>query len=227
MKQIISAFNFFTLIRIGRHTDPKEASYAASVVGLFIGAGLLVIYSFTGGVAPFLMVVWLAVITGFLHLDGLADTFDALLSHRSKEKMLEIMKDSRIGAIGAAALILCFLGKYNAFTHIKEPWLLLVVPAFARFSAVLGGALLPYAGKAGLGKMFSSSLTPLLFIQVVPLVLILLLVSSLNFVALFFFVWFCLIFLLLFWHRQTIGGITGDGLGAMIEISELGLFLLI
>lgn len=55
--------------------------------------------------------------TGGLHLDGLADTFDGIFSYRSKHKMLEIMKDSRLGSNGALALILYFLLKFVLLFH--------------------------------------------------------------------------------------------------------------
>ena len=92
-------------------------------------------------------VLFLAIITGALHLDGLADSADGLFSHRSREQILEIMKDSRIGVMGVLALIFCLLFKMGGITGIKNPvsslWLV-IIPALSRTAQVLGLTLLEH-----------------------------------------------------------------------------------
>lgn len=93
------------------------------VVGIIVGFILLffcIIFNFIlknisySAVLPLMIIVVILtdlITTGALHLDGLADTFDGIFSYRSKHKMLEIMKDSRLGSNGALALILYFFIK--------------------------------------------------------------------------------------------------------------------
>ncbi len=123
MKGLILLFRFMTRLPIG--FDPEFDSDELGkgmkyfpVVGMVIGLILFaffmlfrqrIIYS------NLLMIVVLVIIevilTGGLHLDGLADTFDGIFSYRSKQKMLEIMKDSRLGTNGGMVLILYFILK--------------------------------------------------------------------------------------------------------------------
>jgi adenosylcobinamide-GDP ribazoletransferase len=202
----------------------KDAKYSMALVGLALGLGLALV-STLGNVAPFLMLVYLGVITAFLHLDGLADSFDALFSHRSKDQMLAIMKDSRIGAMGATAIVLALLGKYTAFVHLNDILLLIALPSLARFSAVVAGAALPYAGKSGLGEFFTTSWKLSLLPQVLPAVLLLFFAAGIGRGFFILSAWALVVSLVILWHRRKLGGITGDGMGAMIEISEVSLFL--
>ncbi len=224
----INALSFLTIVRPGDggRFDPGAALYWFAPVGLLIGLGLVLVHAVFGVISPVLMVIYLAVITGFLHLDGLADTFDGLFSRKSPAEMLRIMRDSRIGAMGAAALILCLLGKYHAFAGPDNSWLLVAVPSLSRFSMVLLLTALPYVRKKGLGKGFSEEHGRSLYIQAIPAEVII-------FFALGPWGWllvngtFTAILLgLSAWYKNTIGGITGDTLGAACEIIETALFLM-
>lgn len=137
------------------------------LVGLVIGA---ILYSFAWlatfwfpPVVVAVMLTWLwIVLTGALHLDGFIDTADGLFSHRSPSRMLEIMSDSRIGAMGATAAVLALMAKAALIYAMLEADLAsflfywLFVPAFSRWFMVFAIAGWPYARKAdGLGLLFS------------------------------------------------------------------------
>ncbi|MFU1796262.1 adenosylcobinamide-GDP ribazoletransferase [Paenibacillus azoreducens] len=110
--------------------------------------------------AVLVLALWVA-LTGGLHLDGWMDTADGLLSYRSREKMLEIMKDSRVGAMGVIACVLLLLLKvsliYSLLNGGWPPLLILLPPVWGRWFMVHAMASWPMArGKEGLaGKNFN------------------------------------------------------------------------
>jgi cobalamin synthase len=122
--------------------------------GLVIG-GLLCLAGWLAGwfwgslVAAALIVVSWGVITGGLHLDGLSDTFDAVVSWRSPARKLEIMKDSRVGAMGALALIAVLLLKVALLAGGGPAWwqAALLAPVLGRWAACYGIFFFPAAGE--------------------------------------------------------------------------------
>jgi adenosylcobinamide-GDP ribazoletransferase len=206
-----------------------------TTVGLVIGillAGLFMLLSPWIGMLTLSVVLVLAeaLITGGLHLDGLADTFDGLYSNREKERSLEIMKDSRIGSNGALALIAYFLlkiallnellGGMNGVSLIQHPaWLLLIMPVSGKAALGLSCFLGPYARKEGMGHLFIG--------KVSRLQLILLLMIGFAFTAVYPVSAVTLAVVLMVTPlytrhvRKRIDGLTGDTLGAWHELSEL------
>ncbi|MCL6459376.1 MAG: adenosylcobinamide-GDP ribazoletransferase [Gorillibacterium sp.] len=113
--------------------------------------------------AAVILSLWIA-LTGALHMDGLMDSADGLLSHRSRERMLEIMKDSRVGAMGVIVAVLVLLMKFSLLfallndVLVKRPeavlWLVLI-PVWSRWFMTAAIAHWPYArGETGLGAYF-------------------------------------------------------------------------
>lgn len=171
-----------------------------------------------------IIVVW-AIITGALHLDGLMDSADGLFSGRDQARKLEIMKDSRVGAMGAVTLLmvimlkLCFL---NYLPLTGKYWALFAAPAAGRFIMVYAVASFPYArASGGLGKAFgneaglfhmaAAGLVTTLGIWLVGgwagvLVLVVTIGSTMMIAA---------------WIVRQLGGMTGDTYGALCEVSEV------
>lgn len=127
MDGLILAIQFLTRIPINKeiefnNNNLKKAVILFPVVGFIIS--LLVIspkYIFTSGSVEVLALISLilnVLITGGLHLDGLADFSDGFFSGRSKEKIIEIMKDSRIGSFGVISIILVILSKYILYKDL-------------------------------------------------------------------------------------------------------------
>lgn len=104
--------------------------------------------------AALLLCLWIG-LTGALHLDGLMDTADGLLSHRSRERMLEIMKDSRVGAMGVIVCVAVLLLKWSVMVPLLTDgaltgsWILLLVPVWSRTFMAAAVALWPYARSGG------------------------------------------------------------------------------
>ena len=235
------------------------------VVGIIVGFILLffcIIFNFIlknisySAVLPLMIIVVILtdlITTGALHLDGLADTFDGIFSYRSKHKMLEIMKDSRLGSNGALALILYFLLKFILLFSLTIEsregaiYAIMTYPVVSRFCSVVSCASSPYARGSGMGKTFVDNTktcglivaTVITFLYTIGMIFmpfllftnyslpiqiimksILIIVIIVALSALFAYAFSKLI-------ERKIGGITGDTLGALLEISSLLYIVLI
>lgn len=237
-KDFRSALTFITILPAGGSAgfSPSGMIRFFPVVGIVIGIMLILVdltASLLWGPVPasILDTIFLAAVTGAFHLDGLGDTADGLFSHRTRERALEIMKDSRTGMMGLVAVI-CILalktaGIYSVKTSHTPAGVmlfLLIIPAYARTSMLFGIRALPYGRPSGTGRDFFER--PILagdFVWfAVPLA-----VSLLTGAGFFFLntVFFASVFLLLVFYKKKMECITGDMLGAMTEITETFLFL--
>lgn len=236
MRAFIAALQFITAIPLGRggSWDPRGMIPHFPLVGLLLGGILLAVDAvavrfWSPAVAALVDVVALAALTGAFHLDGLADTADGLYGTRGRERALEIMKDSRIGAMGMIAVALCLAVKWAGISGLdaQRGWLLLLVPAYARAAMLVGMRFLPYGrGAEGTGHaLFAEPLGPGVFVGLLAVVLISLGLGWPG--TLVLNGGFALVCVgLLAWYRRKVGCITGDMLGAMTEVTEAGLFLL-
>jgi adenosylcobinamide-GDP ribazoletransferase len=160
------ALRFLTRIPVGgelRGADLGRSCawfpIAGAVMGLAVaGAARLAGHHVPAPLGAVLAVAALAWMTGGLHLDGVADVFDGLGGgHGDRERILRIMRDSRIGAHGATALVLLLAAKVAATAELLARgahWPLLVAPVVARFAVVPLVVLFPYAREEGLGRAF-------------------------------------------------------------------------
>jgi adenosylcobinamide-GDP ribazoletransferase len=241
MKTFLLALQFLTIITIKSDLKVEGKDLARStslypLVGLIIGLILagshwLFLRVWPPGITDLLTIVVLVGITRGLHLDGLADTLDGILSGADREKCLEIMKDSRVGTFGAAGVMIIILAKYLALTtmpsYIKGQ-VLIVLPAISRFSMVQLAFRSPYARRdqPGLGKQLENAIRPwyvfIAFLSAGAIACIMLGQNGLYSLAVIviatgiyqaFFKW-------------KLGGITGDVLGCVNEWNE-ALFLLL
>lgn len=230
MLNFFSALSFLTII-----PTPRQAVWSDSakvlhfpLVGLLIGA---LLYGMDHLLSAFayreiraaLDVIFLAVITGGLHLDGLADSADGLFSHKDKSKTLEIMKDPRIGSMGAITVGLCLLLKFSGLAGIDggQRWIwLLTAPALARSTQVIGLVFMNDARSgSGMGAPFFQKLNyGVLTFCAIPLALPFFLSFKTGLLILGLFAFSTIVPLLYFQSR--IGGMTGDTFGAATEIVE-------
>lgn len=245
MKSILAALRFLTNLPLGRPADNAPFSAAGMVaafpvaglvIGLLLAAlNLAIAHVFPDMVSALILVSILTVITGGLHNDGLADTFDGLAGSRGKpERALEIMKDSRVGTMGVLALIISFLLKAGLIISLPRDVRtagLILMPVFGRWNMVLPMIMFPYARQTGTAAAFIGSIPKRSGIiatvcMAIPAVTAagltgLLLIPITAFIAWLFCLWI---------SRRLGGGITGDVLGAVNEVSEIaflvGLYLL-
>ncbi len=231
---LLAAFRFLTVLPVPGSPDNKDTTLAKSplffpLVGLVIGAiGALLVFLIWNilpiQVAAVLLVLYLVVISGGLHMDGLADTADGFFSSRSREQILIIMRDSRIGAMGVMAIVLILalkimaLGSMDRSTAIRA---LFLMPIAGRTAILLLMALLDYVRvDGGLGTLFYSLNT-----------------KKFAFAGCFFYIVFSLLvaggrgwiltscfllsmYLFSYMCKRKINGATGDTLGAGAELAE-------
>ncbi|MCF8070285.1 MAG: adenosylcobinamide-GDP ribazoletransferase [Desulfobacterales bacterium] len=236
MKKLIAALQFITILPLGKPVkfDPVGMIPFFPIVGLIVG-GLLTLFDMGASriwpmpVVAVLDVVLIIAITGAFHLDGLGDAADGLFSHRPKEKALEIMKDSRMGAMGLVAVICGLAIKWGGIASIHENrWLLLLlIPAYARSTMLFGIRSLPYGRpEGGTGhSLFDNKLKNSAF----PGILLPIGLSFLmdwQFALWLNFIFIVITFIIIHYYKKKMGCITGDMLGAMTEASEALLFLL-
>ncbi len=234
MRTLLGAISFLTIIPVRTKVAPPGQSAALfPLVGALLGAAGAVIYYNAGHVIPpslaaLLTVAFWTVITGTLHEDGLADVADALRAGRSQERMLAILKDSRIGTFGAVAIVLSFLVRWQAVEQLANLWLL---PLFIASQAVPRAAMVALAWISrpvgtGLGLEFSSTLTtPVALIAIAQGIAAAffcglrpgIVIIAASYVVIRVARWY-------FYRR--IGGVNGDCLGATEQILEIFILVL-
>lgn len=191
--------------------------------GLLAGCSVLSGLFFPPLVTGILLAGLLAVFTRGLHLDGLADTADALLSHQDRSRKLEIMKDSRIGVFGAAALIFVLGLKVLLLAQVSGPegWpVLALFPMWGRLAVSTTACLSVYARReGGLGRPFINLAGPRQLYLAAGSALIFSLFYGLPGLITTLVVILAALVGVRVWQRQ-LGGVTGDVLGATAELGE-------
>jgi adenosylcobinamide-GDP ribazoletransferase len=233
VRSLVVAFAFLTRLPVWsgplRDEDLGRSVTFFPVVGLVLGLvltglGTLVANALPPTLGAAGLVALLAALTGGLHLDGLADVFDALGGGRGdRQRMLDIMRDSRIGAHGAAALVLLLIAKVAAVADLlarRDLAGLLVFPAVARWAVTPAIVFHPYARAEGTGRAFNGEArawevagATVILAAALAAVGVRLLVPAVGALA--------AASLFAQWLRRRLGGLTGDVYGASIEIGEV------
>ena len=207
------------------------------LVGLVIGLILALGYHLLSSLFPKPLALWLtiglsALLTGGLHLDGFADTMDGLASSGTREKILQVMRDSRIGAFGVISLIFLIGAKYFALDQISTNSIfhsLILMAVMGRNAMVLVCYRSPYARpEGGLAQPFTENLGAReIVISAATALGIALLTMGMKGVIVFFGIGLFSMGYRFFFLKK-LGGVTGDILGSTNELSELlCLFLLV
>jgi adenosylcobinamide-GDP ribazoletransferase len=178
-------------------------------------------------VASLLDILLLAILSGGLHLDGLGDSADGLFSHKSPERILAIMRDSRIGAMGLLAILFVLAIKWVSLQGVAEHrgLYLLIIPAYSRGAMMFGIKFLTYGRpEGGVGTDFFSRKPPI--VALTSILLPAFISLWLGYPAIWLNGLFILVTaLILLYFKRRLGCITGDMLGAMAEVEEACLFL--
>lgn len=236
IKDFQSALAFITILPAGRQVQwsPLGMIKFFPLVGLILGGLLFGFDALVSTVWPpaavaVLDTVFLVCLTGAFHLDGLGDAADGLFSHRPKERVLQIMKDSRVGMMGLVAVV-CALavktaGFYSMSINSTSGLVFWVVPALARSTMIFGIRFLPY-GRTDSGTgldLFRGRTTVSDFIFVAAAVVI---AAFLGYKGLILVGAFAAATAgMLIFYKRKLNCITGDMLGAMTESVEALLFL--
>ena len=260
MRAFFIGLQFLTRISIVEQKDWCEKDFADSVryfplIGLVLGiiyaafAALLLSFLPQNGillphhVVAAILLILPILMTGGLHCDGFMDTMDGLFSGRSRERMLEIMKDSRVGANGVFAFVLLMIFDWSILLDLlQSAWLfpaLFAMPIVSRLMMVVAISAFPYARPVGMGKAFKDGGTKSVlygaFFYTLILVLFpgvaadffgiipldagglsswLLSTTTVIFAALLFTIFFAS------YATRHLGGLTGDVYGAITTLTE-------
>ncbi|TAL18355.1 adenosylcobinamide-GDP ribazoletransferase [bacterium] len=229
-----TAFSFLTVIPLFKPEMVKSEELGRSIsafplVGAALGLLMAVLHLFITSRLPSmlegaLLTAFLFWVTGGLHMDGVADTADGLMSGKNPERALEIMKDSRTGAHGAAAVTLVILAKAAAIGYLPAEMklsALLAVPAIARGTMAYMAYQATYARPGGgLGTPFTEFVDDATLYKALGLAALISLAAGLSGLVAFVVTWGWVALLKNRFHSK-LGGITGDLLGFTVETGEI------
>ena len=236
---LLTVLRFLTRIPVGEFPEDekrlgKSMAYFP-IMGLILGGILILVnWGFSIFLAPLvadvLTIIALIILTGALHIDGFIDTIDGLAGGKSKEEILKIMRDSQVGAFGIIGIVSLIMLKlvllHKIPLEIKKEAILLF-PVMGRWAMVIAGSLSIYARKKGTGKAFVDycGRKELIIASLIALIITGGFLKILGLEPFFFIL--ALTLLLTRFISKRIEGMTGDTLGAVNEIMEVGtLFIL-
>lgn len=251
IKRLIGILQFMTRFPIPLDVGIDDEFYKGMlyfpIVGFILGlfyylAGFLGMVWFNNNhyLSAIIILITEAILTGGLHLDGLGDAFDGLYSYRSKERILEIMKDSRLGTNGLLAIVFLILFKVGTLYALLEKnmlWCVIIMPIYARTMQAAACYKTVTPRTHGMGNIFIGKITKSRLAAVILLTLgissIITYAAAGSNLKVYGFMGASLIIMLILVRLyitnvyKKIEGITGDILGCICELSELIFLILI
>lgn len=232
IRSFFSAVGFLTIIPVSKQEINQYTTLWFPVVGLFLG-GILFLLNFVLTPLlhnPIVIVTVLLVIyiflTGGLHIDGLSDSVDGVVGGRSdRRKILSIMDDSHIGAEGVIAVVCDILLKFVLLMSLLSN-VLLIFPVISRWAMVLSMVLSRPAKDSGAGRLFIEN-TKLQNFFIATLFCVIFAVIILPLIKTFIAILISGLVTVLttFFFTKKIGGMSGDSIGAINEITEIVVLL--
>lgn len=234
IRNLTSAIRTLTIIPVpGKETDDfSRCLMFFPWIGLLIGAIVagfaIVLVRFLPSDYPVVILVLGAatVITGCLHIDGLADVFDGFGGGKSREQILTIFKDSRLGTYGVTVLVFDLLLKFFLYFHliINRAWAVLILSfVVSRGAQAVSLCIMPYSGlNPGTASAFANNKAqmPVIISLTIAVILSFFLIN--QYVIMISLVTTCILCgLFLYICQRKIAGITGDCIGAVNEIAEI------
>ena len=234
MRDFITCLEFLTRVRFSKRTDWRDEDFSRSVpyfplVGLVIGSLLAAVnYRLFYIETPLFLRVTLLllaeiIITGGLMYDGFMDTADGVFSARSRERMLEIMKDSHVGSNAVLAIIILLLLKIAAYLELSGEtltWVLLTMSVATRTFMVVFIVNFPYARKEGIGHMFTKYAKPFYTYIAFAVCAGIIAACGLQYLAVAG-ICFTVTLIIAQYLKTQLGGLTGDTYGALTECGNV------
>jgi adenosylcobinamide-GDP ribazoletransferase len=234
------AISFLTILPVIDRRPASDEAVAGSfawfpIVGFLVGVALvgedwLLAFFFAQVIRSVLIVISLTVITGAVHLDGLADAADALGAGRDRERALDILHDSRVGTFGASAIFFDLTLKILALSTLaghRRYAALIFAPMLARWAMLRVAAGLPYLRSSGSGSTLLSGKISGARTAVVAIftLVVMLMLSELHTITLSIAVAIAIVFAMRSFYRRWLGGVTGDLIGACGELVEIAVLV--
>lgn len=238
VRWLVLALQFCTVLptpslkRVPTDHEVRISTLFYPLIGGALGSVLWAVTHLLEHRSPWLLTAVLAVlvstvVTGGLHLDGLMDTFDAIGSRQPSPRALDIMRDSRVGAMGVLAGCLALVLKTAAVGALVQAHASLstfiLIPSVSRSAMVLSMNLAPYArNSTGLGAVFSQKLPDwVIFLAFAWPVVAMIVFHTYRYGAELGLFATALAIVVSLFCRRRFGGMTGDTYGALQEIVEI------
>lgn len=237
IKSFILMITFLTRIPIPMKFEFNTEDFVKGfiyfpIIGALIG-GILILPFYVYDYIPvtvfaFLLIILYLLVVGGLHIDGISDVFDGIFSARKKDRMLEIMEDSRVGAFGVVGLVIYFLGIYVGLVEVIQMELgilyVFLMPIVGRTMALVGAGLSSYAKEEGLGKSLIDGTKPV--VSICLIVLLCVGAYFINMTVLYSVLATIALVLVIIWRlHKILDGITGDVVGLLVEVSQVAFLL--
>src|SRR6266850_2944958 len=214
-------------------TDIGKAAACFPLVGVIVGGGAALVFATLQRILPLpasvlCAVIFAAFLTNGFHEDGLADSFDGFGGGWTKDRVLEIMRDSRIGTYGTLALIFVILGKLTFLSSLppRQIWRWFIIAHTAsRWTILPLCAWLPYARAEGQGKLVAKQVGALEVVTATATLLVAFLLLPWRAALAALLVTNLVTLLSGLYFRARLQGMTGDCLGAANQLTEVGLYL--
>jgi len=238
--KFLAALSFLTVIPLPRRREVSPEQVGRSigyfpVVGIIIGLILAGLYWLLRLVLPSavvsgLLLVCLVVLTGGLHLDGFVDTCDGIAGHKTPEARRQVMRDSRAGAFGIVGVCCLLIVKYVSLNSVPDSLMmmtLVLMPVVSRWAMVYAVFAYPYARPSGLGKVFKQAASQRR-LAIATLVALAVAIPWFRLAGLVIMlgVWVIVVAMAAYLKRKF-SGLTGDTYGAINEVAEVGVLILV
>jgi len=236
----LAALSFLTVIPLPRRREVSPEQVGKSlvyfpVVGIIIGLILAGLYWLLRLILPSavvsgLLLIFLVVLTGGLHLDGFVDTCDAIAGHKPPEARRQIMRDSRAGALGMVGVCCLLIVKYVSLNSVPESLMMAtlgLMPVVSRWVMVYAIFAHPYARSSGLGKVFKEMASRRRFVVATLIaVAVAIALARLPGLIIMLGVW-VIAAAMAAYLKGKFSGLTGDTYGAMNEVAEVSVLILV
>lgn len=244
MKEIVCNFllmiQFLTRIPVNvslpcEKDNFRRASIFFPVIGLVVGGIQWGVYKLLVNIIPIDAVIIIilivgVIVTGAIHIDGLGDTCDGFFAFKGSDRIIEIMKDSRIGTYACIAMVMDLLLKYTLFSFIVPKFSVAIIaaPMISRCSVLFLGFKGKTAKSTGTGNFFIGNVGIVQFaIGLVITLGVLSLLMTPRYIVILLIAALILSFIFNLFCEKRIGGLTGDTLGANNELVEILTLILI
>ena len=246
--RFLAALKFLTIIPLPwrREVSPEELGRSIvyfPVVGVIIGLILVGLNWLLGLLLPsavvnVLLIVFLVVISGALHLDGFVDTCDGIAGHKTVEERWQVMHDSRVGGFGVIGACCLLLVKYVSLNSVPESWLmmtLVLMPVISRWAMVYAVFAYPSAKPSGLGRVFKQGASWSRF-TIATVITLAVVIGLTRWANITYFYVVGLVIMLGIWIivlamanylKRKFSGLSGDTYGAINEVAEVCVLILV
>ncbi len=237
LRELLAAVQFLTRLPVPNYRFEPDMVMASAklypIVGALVGLGAAAIEwllraHLPASIIAIAVLVYSATLTGGMHEDGLADTCDGLGAGGERKRMLDVMRDSRIGSFGTVAIVFSVLARWALLSAISPGRFgayVVAAQVLCRWTALPLAAFLPSARTDGLGEKLARkvSIGALAAGSVLALAIVGLSLRA-QMIAPFASV-IAVILASGFLYRAKLGGITGDCFGATNQLAEIAVYL--